>query len=186
MKQHWHYQQKQHHQQIGFWVVTSPVTVIKKNKDGSDEKWFSSVTVKSVQPKNGDKRCNLEPFTPKQRDSAPIWSHCPILVTKSSCNLCQSHKMSCTTLHTSQQNKESESLLPNNEDLGYMYEELIGEVTACREQRQNTRGVARCYILPEAFVPLCFLRCLLCITVCLGNKWDRGVVRRPISVGQRV
>ena len=81
IKQHWHYQQKQHHQQIGFWVVTSPVTEIKKNKDGSDEKWFSSVTVKSVQPKNGDKRCNLEPFTPKQRDSAPIWSHCPILVT---------------------------------------------------------------------------------------------------------
>ena len=99
MKQHWHYQQKQHHQQIGFWVVTSPVTVIKKNKDGSDEKWFSSVTVKSVQPKNGDKRCNLEPFTPKQRDSAPIWSHCPILVTKSSCNLCQSHKMSIKLHH---------------------------------------------------------------------------------------
>ena len=57
-----------------------------------------------------------------------------------------------------------------------MCEELIGEVTACREQRQNTGGVARCHILPEAFVPFCFLLCLLCITVCLGNKWDRGVV----------
>ena len=56
-----------------------------------------------------------------------------------------------------------------------MCEELIGEVTACREQRQDTGGVARCHILPEAFVPFCFLRCLLCIMVCLGNKWDRGV-----------
>ena len=135
MKQHWHYQQKQHHQQIGFWVVTSPVTVIKKNKDGSDEKWFSSVTVKSVQPKNGDKRCNLEPFTPKQRDSAPIWSHCPILVTKSSSNLCQSHKMSIKLHHPAYipAKQKSERLLPNYEDWGYMYEELIGKVTACRE-----------------------------------------------------
>ena len=53
-----------------------------------------------------------------------------------------------------------------------MCEELIGEVTACREQRQDTGGVARCHILPEAFVPFCFL---LCITVCLGTSGTEGL-----------